>query len=1004
MRLWIVAAAVMLATTVPAFGQATSTFNGRVVDNSDAVLPGVTVTVTNTATGVVRTTVTNAEGQYLLPGLEPGTYEVKTELGGFATSMRDNVRLGINATLTVDFKLALAGVNETLTVTGEAPLIEATQSKMANTIQTTELQNLPMITRTISGMLELLPGASPVAALHRTKESVGTVSYGGSSGGNVIPTVDGADNRDNHYSGPLMSFTTESLEQFQLASNQFSAADGRSSGAAITLVTKSGTNQLHGTAFGYERDRKLTSKDYFTQQAGGEKSPFSRQQYGGSFGGPILKNKMFFFGAIEQQTQHQGTFVPAALFTQLDALVPVLAAGKLPAGSIYPQHPRDQNLQSSLRMYSGKVNAQLNNAQSLMFRYAGQNEARDAVTWTNNNDNGQPDNMKIDAFSAVAQHSLTLGNKGLNQITGQINQMVYLADVVDAVTGKHYTRDFPSVDILGPRLSFPSVNTGAGGDAGTQSTRRVYQLRDDVSLLEGDHSLKMGVNYNYLWHLGILNGNEMFATLTFFDDPLTIINNTNGRYPQGFQTPGILKTWQQANGGAIGGQGYWADTITNAQQLGTWFQDDWRMSPKLTLNLGLRYDIDINLMDENEFELNATRQALAKIGDPNGGFPKTPKKNLSPRLGFAYDLSGDGRRVLRGGGGVYFDQYNTAASAGDITSQNKRPLNALATLNNSAIGVGELPAFRLMIDPLPPQPTEGNKLPLNSQGQWINPDIVQPRTYQAHVGYAHTVAANTTVSVDYTLSEGRNELRPLNINPLINGVRRLAPALAAAGLPANQFSSVMILSSINKSKYDALTLLFQRRMPRATLQAHYTFAHAYAYGGSTGNRSGANQPMVWDQPFGPGEWGPTGADERHRAVVTGVFDVGYGVQLSPVVQLASARPYNLLAGTDLNRDGNSGNNGGDRYVDPTTGQQTSLNSARGDNTFVFDMRSTKFFNTGSADRKIGVFVEFFNLFNTANFGSAYGTNGRSATFRQPTGYIPGIGYPRQVQLGARFLF
>ncbi len=162
--------------------------------------------------------------------------------------------------------------------------------------------------------------------------------------------------------------------------------------------------------------------------------------------------------------------------------------------------------------------------------------------------------------------------------------------------------------------------------------------------------------------------------------------------------------------------------------------------------------------------------------------------------------------------------------------------------------------------------------------------------------------------------------------------------------------------------------------------------------------------MVYNQPFGPGEWGPTGADERHRVVATGVFEVGYGVQLSPVIQVASARPYNLLAGTDLNRDGNSGNNGGDRFVDPT-GQQVSLNSARGDNTFVFDLRSTKFFNLGGGgDRKIGAFVEFFNLFNTANFGAQYQGNGRSATFQQPNGYIPGIGYPRQVQLGARFLF
>ena len=183
------------------------------------------------------------------------SYEIKTDLSGFAGAARNNVRLDVNATITVDFRLGLAGVQETLTVTGQAPLIETTQSKVANTIETTEVQNLPMITRTISGMLELLPGATPVAPLHRTKENVGTVLYAGSLGGNVAMNVDGADNRDNHYSGPLLTFTTESLEQFQLASSQFTAADGRTGGAAVTLVTKSGTNALHGSVFGYERDR-----------------------------------------------------------------------------------------------------------------------------------------------------------------------------------------------------------------------------------------------------------------------------------------------------------------------------------------------------------------------------------------------------------------------------------------------------------------------------------------------------------------------------------------------------------------------------------------------------------------------------------------------------------------------------------------------------------------------------------------------------------------------------
>ncbi len=211
MRRWrglCLVAAAMLLTAAPLFAQATSTFSGRIVDAGDAVLPGVTVSVINENTGVLRTTVSNPEGQYFLPGLEPGVYGIRTELQGFAPSVREHVTLAINATITLDFKLALVGLAETISVTGQAPLIEVTQSKVASRIEATELQNLPMITRTISGMLELLPGAAPVAELHRTKTNVGTVSFMGSSGANMVPSVDGADNRDNSYGGPLMTRRT----------------------------------------------------------------------------------------------------------------------------------------------------------------------------------------------------------------------------------------------------------------------------------------------------------------------------------------------------------------------------------------------------------------------------------------------------------------------------------------------------------------------------------------------------------------------------------------------------------------------------------------------------------------------------------------------------------------------------------------------------------------------------------------------------------------------------
>ena len=188
------------------------------------------------------------------------------------------------------------------------------------------------------------------------------------------------------------------------------------------------------------------------------------------------------------------------------------------------------------------------------------------------------------------------------------------------ITGEHYTRDFPDVNIFPPRLSFPTVNTGAGGDGGSTADRRCTRSRTTCRCSMGTHALKFGANYNYLRDLGILNGNEHFATLMFFDDPSVILSNSNGRYPQGFQTPGIVRQWQQANGGAINGAGYWADTLSNAQQFSTWFQDDWRVHAAADAEPGRPLRRRLQPMDQKNFANNATRLALEAIGDPNGGY------------------------------------------------------------------------------------------------------------------------------------------------------------------------------------------------------------------------------------------------------------------------------------------------------------------------------------------------------------------------------------------------
>ena len=693
---WRLVAVMVLVSTGLAFAQASGTINGRVLDQGDAVLPGVTVTVTNVATGVVRTTVTNEGGAYFMPGLDPGTYNVTTDLPGFAAGARNGLTLGVNATITIDFQMTVAGLQETLTVTGEAPLIEVTQSKVASSIEATELQNLPMIARNVSGMLALLPGAIQIEPTHRSKTNVGSVSYGGSAGTNVIPSVDGADNRDNQFGGPLLGYSTEALEQFQLATSQFNAADGRTGGAALSMVTKSGTNEFRGSAFGFGRSDKLATKDFFTKDAGRDKTPYDRAQFGGAMGGPIMQNRAFFFGAVERIRENSEVSVPATLVREKGLLVDAQSRGLIPQGYVNPKNPTSVGQPSRVLLTTLKLNTQLNNEHGLMVRYAGHEDYKGAATFAPSNDNREPENTDITMWSLVGQHNWVMSNSTLNQLVVQMNSLQRLSDTVSEITGDAYMVNFPDVRLFPLRLSFPSVNTGAGGQAGSLTDTQLYQIKDEVSMQTGNHSVKFGVNYNFLKDIGLLNGNALYGVLTFFHDPSQIVGNFNGLYPQGFQTPGVVRQWEQANT-------VLADSLLNAHQIATWFQDDWRITPQLTLNLGVRYDIDLNFYDQPHFEQNATRLALEAIGSPYAELPKTPFGSISPRFGVAYDLSGDGRRVLRGGGGIYWDQLNiNGGNISDIYSQNKRPLNVLATRTNTAIGVGELATFRFGVDPNPP--------------------------------------------------------------------------------------------------------------------------------------------------------------------------------------------------------------------------------------------------------------------------------------------------------------
>jgi len=433
---------------------------------------------------------------------------------------------------------------------------------------------------------------------------------------------------------------------------------------------------------------------------------------------------------------------------------------------------------------------------------------------------------------------------------------------------------------------------------------------------------------------------------------------------------------------------------------------------RLTLNLGVRYDVDRNFYEQDgELSNNVTNQVLTAIGSPYAGLPNTPKKDISPRVGFAYDVRGDGRRVLRGGYGLYFDGTGINTHY-NVFIQNKRPVSFDAFLVNTAIGKGQLANYRFGIDPPPPTPPAITELPGafpkggNAGGYQIDPNIVDPRTHQFHLGYSHELAPGTVLSADYTRATGLNDFKEVQINTFKNGVRRLAPDLERVYGDPKLLSFVQLQSSIGRSRYDELAVQFQRRLPRATLQVNYILSGAFAYGGQIA-QSAYFVPAAQDADciFCPGEWGPTPSDERHRVVVYSVIDLPFGFQVSPVFQVATPRPYNLIDGADLNADGQTLNPlSYDRYIDPATGQQVSYNSQRGDPFVLLDARVTKFFTVGQENRKLGAFIEFFNLFNTANFGGVYNGNSRSVLFRTPSALLPGAGYPFQLQLGARFDF
>ncbi len=989
-----------LAGSRTLFAQLTAdaSVQGVVTDASGGAIANASVKLESPGTGAVRETTSNNAGEYRFELIPAGNYKATVIARGFETQILDNIVLAVSRTTTLNASLTVGQQTQTITVEGGSPVIDTQRTDISLAITPAQVQELPLNGRDFANLAVLAPGARPVDSYDPTKNRIAVFSVNGSNGRNVNVTVNGIDNKDNTVGGPNMQLPLEAVEEFNISTGRFSAANGRSEGAALNLITKSGTNDVHGALYFFDRNQVLNTNDYFTEQSGESKPDYGRQQFGGSIGAPLRKNSDFLFFAIERE--REATQIPVTE-TAYNELSLVTSLGAQPAHQI-PTPYFDWR-------YNGRYDHKINENNSLFVSYANQNNV------------GYND-------QSGSTNDLTAGNFTTNQniIANFTLNSVLSPRVVNSFTaGYQYWNNLIASNISAPNFTFPDAYFGTNGNVPQQSYQSKWQFRDDMSVTSGKHTFKFGGDFVYEPKLGGFFIYNETTTLSFFDDPSVILSNT-ALYPQGFATPGAVQAISQTSGDPY--------FLLSAKQLGLYVQDDWKVSHRLTLNIGVRYDRDFNLNGGSEQADNRTYQLLKAMGSYySRKLPGDDTLDFSPRIGLAYDVTGSGKQVIRAGYGLYFGQtfeniplFMLQQTNPTLFSETSYNSNGPGDTTASVLPNGQLlSTFRYGIDPLPPQPAAKTQLAAGDTSNIVDPDYRNPVSEQANIGYSFSPTPVSVIEVDYVHELGLHENKNVVINPRIDGVRSTDAFTSDVG----GIGRITDAQSISRSRYDGLNLSYRRRLAKFfSVNATYTFSRALSYNGAAADYS--SRPSDLFAVLGSQDFGPAPSDERHRLVVSGIVHLPWGVEWAPIMQWASARPYNAVEGiSDV--FGFGGGAGATHAIllktDPTNYQGTAGYTAvqlqtclaagtcfmdtydhlRGQPFFELDSRFSKTF-TFRDRMHLQFLFQAFDLTNRANFGGNYQGNIRSGVFEQPLGYITpsGVVLPHSFsgEAGFRFSF
>jgi hypothetical protein len=732
-----------------------------------------------------------------------------------------------------------------------------------------------------------------------------------------------------------------------------------------------------------ERDTSLNANDYFSKQNKQPTADYSRQQYGGSIGGPVIHDKTFLFFALERQRELSAVTVGAKAFTELTLAKPL---GAQPSPTL-PTPYNDQR-------YNGRLDHRFSSSESF------------SVSYNNQENNGLND-------QASSTNDLTAGNFTTNRLilaNASLNSVLSPRIVNTFTTGYQYWNNLIDAKTSSPYISFPSAAFGTNPNVPQQSVQKKWQFRDDFSINHGKHAFKMGFDYVAIPKLGGFFNTPSTLNVGFSQDPSTILADT-AKYPLGFATPGLVTSMSASTGNS-----HFDDK--DAKMLGFYVQDDWKLARTFNLSLGLRWDEDFNLQGGNLQALDRTYLALKAINSPYAGIPKNDAKDFSPRFGFAWDVTGSGKHVVRGGYGIYFGQ--TFQNIPLFAEQQVHPDSVFTqVLQLSSTGPGDAGAsivpgtnirlsnYRYGIDPLPLIPPAATTLGPGAVGRLVNPDFKNPYNQEFNLGYSWQLSSSDMIQVEGIHSLALREAKRININPtrFATGTKDLDAAFVAAGLP--KLAQIIVESSVGRSRYDALNVTFTHRLSkRFSVNTNYVFSRALAYAGSPA--AFGNVAMNPDRIFDPAELSRVPNDEKHRWVFSGYAELPWGIKVAPIVQLASPRRWNGVEGTDP--FGYGSGNGAARIVvlksDPTNYTATKTFSAstlragladgslqflpfdyfEGNNFFQLDLRVSK--TVTIAERhKIEFICQMFNVTNRANFGTSYTTSIKSASFGLPNNFL-----------------